>query len=70
MCMKIRTFWKKNEPSSLIISEIIEYKRSAYLNISKVLLQNTIQQSTYSQVPNTAEISARSLLSSFSMNMK
>ena len=33
MCMKSRTFWKKNEYPSLIISEVIESERVGYLNI-------------------------------------
>ena len=36
-------FQKKDEFSSLIISEIIDAERRGYLNVSKVLLQNTIR---------------------------
>ena len=36
-------FQKKDEYSSLIISEIIDAERHGYLNVSKVLLQNTIR---------------------------
>ena len=43
MCMKCRTYWKKNEYPSLIISEIIESERDGYLNVEKVLLENTIR---------------------------
>ena len=32
MCMQFRTFWKKNEYPSLIISEIMDYKTGGYLN--------------------------------------
>ena len=35
-------FQKKDEYSSLIISEIIDAERRGYLNVWKVLLQNTI----------------------------
>ena len=43
MCMKFRAFSKKNEFSSLIISEIIDAEKRGYLNVLKVLLQNTIK---------------------------
>ena len=33
MCMKFRAFSKKDEYSSLIISEIIDAERRGYLNI-------------------------------------
>ena len=36
-------FQKKDEYSSLIISEIIDAERRGYLNVLKVLLQNTIR---------------------------
>ena len=35
-------FQKKDKLSSLIISEIIDAERRGYLNVWKVLLQNTI----------------------------
>ena len=35
-------FQKKDEYPSLIISEIIDAERRGYLNVQKVLLQNTI----------------------------
>ena len=31
MCMKFRTFWKKEEYSSLIFTEIIASERDVYL---------------------------------------
>ena len=44
MCMKFRIFWKKkDEYPSLVISKIIDSKRGGYLNVLKVLLQNTIR---------------------------
>ena len=43
MCMKFRAFSKKVEYPSLIISEIIDAERRGYLNVLKVLLQNTIR---------------------------
>ena len=43
MCMKFRAFSKKDEHSSLIISEIIDAEKRHYLNVWKVLLQNTIR---------------------------
>ena len=33
MCMKFRTFWKKEEYPSLIISEIIASERDVYLSV-------------------------------------
>ena len=33
MCMKFRAFSKKNEYSTLIISEIIDAERRGYLNV-------------------------------------
>ena len=43
MYMKFRGFSKKDEYPSLIISEIIDTERRAYLNVWKVLLQNSIR---------------------------
>ena len=33
MCMKVRTFWKKDEYPSLIISEIMDREKGGYLNV-------------------------------------
>ena len=33
MCMKFRTFWKKKEYPSLIITEIIASERDIYLGV-------------------------------------
>ena len=33
MYMKFRTFWKKNEYPSLIISEIMDWEIGGYLNV-------------------------------------
>ena len=33
MCLKFRTFWKKDEYRSLIISEIIDSESIGYLNV-------------------------------------
>ena len=33
MCMKFRTFWKKEEYPSLIISEMMDCERGGYLNV-------------------------------------
>ena len=43
MSMKGRTFLKEDEYRSLTTSEIIDSKRGVYLNVWKVLLQNTIR---------------------------
>ena len=70
MCLKFRTFWKKDEYPTLIISQIIASERSGYLYVEKVLLQNAIRLSTYWQFPNTAEIRTAPLLWCFSMNSR
>ena len=41
--LNLEHFQKKDEYFSLIISEIIDADRRGYLNIFKVLLQNTIR---------------------------
>ena len=33
MCMKFRTFWKKEEYTSLIITEVILSERDVYLGV-------------------------------------
>ena len=33
MCMKFRTFWKKEQYPSLIITEIIESEKEVYLSV-------------------------------------
>ena len=33
MCRKFKTFWKKKEDSSLIITEIIASERDIYLSV-------------------------------------
>ena len=43
MCMKFRTFWKKEEYPSLIITEIFASERDVCLSVLKVLLQHTIR---------------------------
>ena len=39
----LEQFQKKDEYPSLIISEIIDAERRGFLNVQKVLLQNTIR---------------------------
>ena len=41
--MKFRTFWKKEESASVIITEINPSERDVYLSVLKVLLQHTIR---------------------------
>ena len=43
MCMKFRTFGKKHEYPSLIISEITDCERGVYLKVQKVVLEKTVQ---------------------------
>ena len=43
MCMQFRTFWKKDEYPSLIISEIMYCERGGYLNVWKVVFQKTMR---------------------------
>ena len=57
----LKSFEKKYEYPSLIISQIIDFERGGYLNVWKVLIQNTIRLSTYLHVPNTAKISTAAL---------
>ena len=40
-------FQKKDDYTSLIISEIIDAERRGYLNVEKVLLRNTIRYWTF-----------------------
>ena len=47
-------FQKKEEPSSLSISEIIDSKGGGYLSARKALLQNSFRYSTCWRVANTA----------------
>ena len=44
MCMKIWRFWGKNEAYNVSICEIIDSEKRGYLNVKKVLFQNTLQQ--------------------------
>ena len=39
-------FEKKDEPHSLCFAEIVVYERRGYLDVYKVLFQNTLRQST------------------------
>ena len=41
--MQFRTFWKKDEYPSLIISEIMDCERGGYLNVWKDVLQKTMR---------------------------
>ena len=43
MWRKFKTFWKKEEYPSLIITEIIAFEKDIYLSIKKILLQDTIR---------------------------
>ena len=43
MCMKLEHFQKKHEYPSLIFPDIIYAEKRGYLNVWKVLLQNTIR---------------------------
>ena len=41
--LNLEHFEKKDEYSSLFISKVIDSERGSYLNVEKVLLQNTIR---------------------------
>ena len=41
--LNLEHFEKKDEYSSLVISKVIDSERGGYLNVLKVLLQNTIR---------------------------
>ena len=43
MCMQFRTFWKKDEYPSLIISESMDCEAGVYLNVWKAVLQKTMR---------------------------
>ena len=61
--LNLEHFQKKKEESRiLIISEIIDSERGCYINVKKVLLQNTFRQSMCLRVSKTAEISTAELL--------
>ena len=47
ICIKFWTFWKKNQPHIVIISEVIDSERRAYLNAGKVLFLQVLWQWTF-----------------------
>ena len=59
------TFWKKDDPHSLSLCEIIDSQKRGYLNVKNVLIQNTLWQSTSYQVPSNPEICTGALSSCF-----
>ena len=68
--LNLEHFQKKDEYHSLVISRVNDSERGGYLNVYKVLLQNTIRWSMCYRVPNTAEMSSAPLLTYFVMNSK
>ena len=61
-------FKKEDQLSYLTISEIIESENYDYLNTLKLLFQNTLRQSTWSRVLNSAETTMAALLSKLSID--
>ena len=45
--LNLKDFEKKDEYPSLVISKVSDSERSGYLNLQKVLLQNTIRYSIF-----------------------
>ena len=45
--LNLKDFEKKDEYPSLVISKVSDSERSGYLNLRKVLLQNTIRYSIF-----------------------
>ena len=56
-------FEKKDQRYTLNIWEVIDSEKCGYLNAQKLLFQNTLPESTCSQVLNTAERTMAALLS-------
>ena len=61
-------FKKEDQLSYLTISEIIESENYDYLNTLKLLFQNTLRESTWSRVLNSAETTMAALLSELSID--
>ena len=53
---KFPTFWRKLEPQSFSIFEIIHSEKREYLNGYEVLFQNILRLPTCWRVPNTAQV--------------
>ena len=60
---KFQHLEKKDQLDSLNSFEVIYFKKWTYLNAKKLLFQNTLQESTRSRAPNTAEVCTTALLS-------
>ena len=61
--MKFCDLGKKDQLDRLNIFQGFYSEICAYLNAEKPLFQNTLQESTFSRVPSTVEISTSALLS-------
>ena len=55
-------FEKKDQLFSLNISEVSDSEKCGYLNARKLLFQNTLRESTYPRVLNTADTTMEALL--------
>ena len=53
---KVCAFGKKDELQTLKISEVIDSEKYGYLNAGKLFFSNTLGESKYSRVLNTAEM--------------
>ena len=61
-------FEKKDQLDSLNILEVSDNENCGYLNARKLLFQNTLQESTCSQVLNTGHTTMAALLSELSID--
>ena len=63
-------FEKKGQRYNLNFSQVIDSEKYGYLNARKLLLQNTLPESTCSRVLNTAGTTMAALLSELSMDSR
>ena len=61
-------FEKKDQLYKFNISEVIDSEKCGYLNARKLLFQNTLPESTWSRVLNTANLIMAALLSERSID--
>ena len=61
-------FEKKDQLYKFNISEVIDSEKCGYLNARKLLFQNTLPESTWSRVLNTANLIMVALLSERSID--
>ena len=62
ICIKFRTFSKKDDPHSLFISEITDHERRAYINVSTLPFERISREASRCTVRNTDSVLMRALL--------